>query len=95
MQQQQLITILKQDDNLLPQDVLRNTDIKELVNDLVIIFETRKAELSEDARFKNNFTELVNYIYLMHLQTEPKHRSKKIFKDNLIAFLLNSPQPAV
>lgn len=94
MTQDDLIAELKETDNLLPQDVLKNTSLQQLAAELVTIFNTKQDDLKKDDRFRSNFTELVNYIYLANLHKQPSQRNKEIFKENIITFLLNSPHPA-
>jgi hypothetical protein len=94
MTQNDLIAELKETDNLLPKDFLKNSDLKQLASDLVTIFETKQDDLETNDKFRSNFTELVNYIYLADLSKQPQQRNKEIFKDSLISFLLNSPHPA-
>lgn len=89
-----LIKELKDKDEILPQELLSESSIEVLTKNLATIFESEKDELMENARFRNNFTETVNYVYLSVLSSAPDKRNKKIFSDNLITFLLDSPQPA-
>jgi len=91
----ELITELKQKDSLLPQAVLKDSSLQELATQLTEIFETKQEELLGDDKFRNNFTELINYIYLNTLTKQPERRNKSIFAENLISFLLNAPHPAV
>lgn len=90
----QLIQELRNTDNLLPQDILRERDLEELANQLESIFAADQTELKENPTLRSNFTELVNYIYLSNLGLQPENRKKDIFNDNLIAFLLSDPSPA-
>lgn len=95
MDMKQLLQELKDTDNLLPQDILKDTNLKELATQLKTIFESNQQYLETDLKFRTNFTELVNYIYLSALDEQPDRRKKKIFSDRLITFLLATPSPAV
>jgi len=94
MTKQELVNQLKSTDTLLPQDVLKDTSLKQLVAMLKKVFDENMQELEADVNFRNNFTELVNYVYVRSLHETPAKREKNPFGDRLIAFLL-TPNPAL
>jgi hypothetical protein len=93
MTTQELERELKTADDLLPQDILRDVTIEQLAAQLREIFAKDKALLERDARFRDNFTGVVNYIYIVLLNKPPAKRQKNLFSDTLINTLLTS-QPA-
>ena len=88
MKTQELYELLLNSDSLLPQQVLEKGDYKQLASELTIIFNTYTDELRDDERFRKNFAELVNYVYLDVLSKTPDKRDKEPFTSNLTTFLL-------
>ena len=91
----ELVSELKNKENILPQEVLKNTTLEALAGDLMKIFQDNLTELEQDDRFKENYIELINYVYMVMLSREPKKRNKDIFNESMITYLLNTPHHAI
>jgi RecG-like helicase len=89
MSTDQLLIELKQNDNLLPQELLKDITLSDLTKSLIEIFDDHRDELEADLKLRANFTELINYIYLVTLSKKPEQRNKHIFSNQLTTFLLN------
>lgn len=94
MTTEQLLQQLREKDVLLPQDILKDTNVSDLTNDIIEIFETYRTELEEDSKLRKNYTELVNYVYLMTLRKRPDQRKKDLFNNTLTTFLIDTPLTA-
>lgn len=94
MTTEQLFKELKQKDILLPKEILTDTSLSNLVNSLIEIFDNHREELEQDEKFRTNFTELINYVYLITLSEKPSTRNKNIFSNQLTSFLLRPAQAA-
>lgn len=92
MTNEQLLQELRQKETLLPQEFLKDTSVTNLTRSLAAIFESNRSDLEDDVRFRKNFTELVNYVYLTNLSKKPDQRKKDIFNIQLTNFLINTPQ---
>lgn len=88
MKTEELYRLLVNSDSLSPHDLTQNK-YTELASELDEIFSTYQDELKENEKFRNNFTELVNYIYLDLLNESPSKRNKEIFNSNLTNFVLS------
>lgn len=95
MTTKELVAELKNKETILPQEVLKNTSLESLATDLMTIYKNNLTELEEEDKFKANYTELINYVYVVMLSREPKKRNKNIINEDVIKFLLNSPHPAI
>lgn len=94
MKRDQLLKTLRTADDLLPQQVLQDATLTQLVVELDAIFAENRQELDINQKFRHNFTEIVNYVYLLTLEKKPEQRDKMLFNPHLIANLLQ-PKSAV
>lgn len=89
MTKENLVKELQHSDTILPAVILRDMTSEQTAVVLAEVFKTYKQELLHNRKFRDNFTELVNYIYLLNLNKEPTKRKKNLFSTSLTSFLLN------
>lgn len=87
MTKDQLQRKLAESQNLLPQEILPQTNAQQLANILIEIFEEDRERLETDRLFQHNYLELVNYLLVANLNRQRSGRSifETSFLDNVLA----------
>lgn len=93
MTTEDLLNELKTRDHILPKDVLKDTSLENLADDLKLIFDENSEELRSNIKFRENYIDLISYVYVLMLQKKPEKRNKEIFNKKIITSLINTTTP--
>lgn len=86
--------IEREDDYLLPQELMQQTTEKELIHELEVIFDKYQTRLQEEVKFRDRYLELVNYVFFRQLSRSSSTPKRNPFNNDVVSFIRSLPESA-
>ncbi|HEY5442022.1 MAG TPA: hypothetical protein VIJ68_00615 [Candidatus Saccharimonadales bacterium] len=90
MNKSQLLNKLRNEEYILPKDIVSDDQLDELAQALIEIFKEQKSQLESEKRLQQNYLEVVNYLLVTDLNS-PKSRRHDFFDTSFLNALISLP----